>query len=249
MKIDKLRLAEMVARTASKYRTAAIILAAGNSTRMGGKINKQLEHVCDIPVLAHTLIAYQRCKLIEEIVVVTRPQDFDAVFAIAKQYGISKLHHIAAGGSTRQESAKRGMSKLDPAIRYVAIADGARCLITPEQIAKVCLRAYRYQAASAAHQISDTVKRTNAVGMVKETVDRNNLWQAQTPQIFHTSLYTAALMRADSDDFKVTDDNSLIEHLGYQVRMVECGRENIKITTKEDLPMAEAILSYRSAKK
>jgi 2-C-methyl-D-erythritol 4-phosphate cytidylyltransferase len=248
MKIDQLKLAQMVARTARKYRTGAIILAAGNSTRMGGKINKQLEPVCNIPVLAHTLMAYQRCKLIEEIVVVTRPQDFEAVLEIAKQYGISKLRHIAAGGSTRQESAKNGMNKLSPVIRYVAIADGARCLITPQQIAKVCLRAYRYQAASAAHQISDTVKRTNAVGMVKETVDRNNLWQAQTPQIFHASLYTAALIRAEDDGFKVTDDNSLIEHLGYQVRMVECGRENIKITTKEDLPMAEAILSYRSAK-
>lgn len=249
MKIDQLKLAEMVARTARKYRTAAIILAAGNSTRMGGKINKQLEPVSDIPVLAHTLMAYQRCKLIEEIVVVTRPQDFDAVFAISKQYGISKLRHIVAGGATRQESAKHGMSKLSEKIRYVAIADGARCLITPTQIAKVCLRAYRYQAASAAHLISDTIKRTNATGMVKETVDRNNLWQAQTPQIFHTALYTAALIRAEDDDFKVTDDNSLIEHLGYQVRMVECGYENIKITTKEDLFVAEAILNYRRTQK
>ena len=249
MKLDKLKLAEMVARTARSCRTAAIILAAGNSTRMGGKINKQLEPLCDVPVLAHTLMAYQRCMLIEEIVVVTRPQDFDAVFAIAKEYGISKLKHIAAGGATRQESAKRGMSKLDPAIRYVAIADGARCLITPSQIAKVCMRAYRYRAASAGHLVSDTLKRTNAVGMVKETVDRNNLWQAQTPQIFHTSLYTAALLRADSDKFEVTDDNSLIEHLGYQVRMVECGRENMKITTRDDLAMAEAILTYRGAKK
>ena len=116
---------------------------------------------------------------------------------------------------------------------------------TPE-IAKVCLRAYRYQAASAAHQISDTVKRTNAVGMVKETVDRNNLWQAQTPQIFHTSLYTAALIRAEDDGFKVTDDNSLIEHLGYQVRMVECGRENIKITTPFDLLLGVTILEARA---
>lgn len=249
MKIDQVKLTQMVAQTARKYRTGAIILAAGNSTRMGGKINKQLEPVCNIPVLAHTLMAYQRCKLIEEIVVVTRPQDFNAVFEIAKQYEISKLRHIAAGGATRQESAKHGIEKLSPEIHYVAIADGARCLITPQQITKVCLRAYRYHAASAAHQISDTVKRANAAGMVKETVDRNNLWQAQTPQIFHTSLYTAALMRAEGDNFKVTDDNSLIEHLGYQVRMVECGSENIKITTREDLSLAEAILMYRSAKK
>lgn len=248
MKIDKTRIAEWVLTAAKNNYTAAIILAAGNSTRMGGKINKQLEPLCGIPVLAHTLMSYQRCKLIREIVVVTRPQDFDAVYKIAEEYGIDKMTHIVAGGSTRQESAKKGMRKLSDEVRYVAIADGARCLTTPAQIAKVCLRAYRYKAASAAHQVTDTVKRTTTLGMTRETVDRNNLWQAQTPQIFHTSLYTAALYQAEKDGFSVTDDNSLIEHLGYQVRMVECGLQNIKITTAEDLPQAEAILEYRSKK-
>lgn len=246
MLTDNIQLAERFLETARAKYTAAIILAAGNSTRMGGKINKQLETLCGVPVLGHTLMAYQRCKLIREIVVVTRPQDFDSVYEIAKQYGISKLTSIAAGGATRQESAKRGMRKLSPDVRYVAIADGARCLITPSQITRVCLRAYRYQAASAAHKIADTVKRTTSLGMTRETVDRENLWQAQTPQVFHTALYTAALYQADKDGFSVTDDNSLIEHLGYGVRMVECGSQNIKITTPEDLPLAEAILQYRS---
>lgn len=243
---DKIELAERFLETVKAKHTAAIVLAAGNSTRMGSGINKQLEELCGIPVLGHTLMAYQKCKLIREIVVVTRPEDFEAVYQIAKQYGISKLTGIARGGATRQESAKRGMSKLSPDVRYVAVADGARCLITPLQITRVCLRAYRHQAASAAHRIADTVKRTTSLGMTKETVDRNNLWQAQTPQVFHTALYTAALYQADKDNFTVTDDNSLIEHLGYQVRMVECGAQNIKITTKEDLPLAEAILRYRS---
>ena len=243
-----IKLAEKIHYAAKKNYTAAIILAAGNSTRMGGKINKQLEPLCGIPVLAHTLMAYQKCLLIREIVVVTRPQDFADVYEIRNRYGIKKMTHIVAGGATRQESAARGMSKLSDAVRYVAIADGARCLTTPEQIAKVCLRAYRFQAASAAHLISDTVKRTTTGGMTRETVDRKNLWQAQTPQIFHHTLYTAALARAQSDGFQVTDDNSLIEHLGYQVRMVECGRENIKITTADDLPLAEAILEYRRSK-
>lgn len=245
---DKLQLAEKFLETAQAKSTAAIILAAGNSTRMGGKINKQLEPLCGIPVLAHTLLAYQKCKLIREIVVVTRPRDFDEVYKIAKKYEICKLTGIVAGGSTRQESAKRGMSKLSEDINYVAIADGARCLITPAQITQVCLRAYLHQAASAAHQVTDTVKRTTSLGMSKETVDRENLWQAQTPQVFHTALYTAALYQADKDGFKVTDDNSLIEHLGYSVRMVECGIQNIKITTPEDLPLAEAILAKRSMK-
>lgn len=248
MKPNKLRLVQWALSTAEKNYTAAVIVAAGNSTRMGGKTNKQFLELLGIPVLAHTLMAYQRCKLIREIVVVTKPENFETVYNIAKEYKITKLNALAAGGATRQESAKNGMAKLGDNVRYVAIADGARCLTTPEQIAKVCMRAYRYQAASAAHLVADTVKRTNSSAMSLETVDRNNLWQAQTPQIFHTALYQAALYKADEDAFTVTDDNSLIEHLGYQVRMVECGIENIKITTQDDLPLAEAILQYRSAK-
>ncbi len=247
--LQKQQIAALFVRTAKKKKTAAIILAAGSSTRMGGGINKQLEPLCEIPVLAHTLMAYQKCILIREIIVVTRPQDFKAVYELRNRYGISKLKHIVAGGATRQKSAKNGMCKLSNGIRYVAFADGARCLTTPEQIAKVCLSAYRHQAASAAHQLSDTIKRTNATGMSRETVDRKNLWQAQTPQIFHRSLYTAALERAQSDNYQATDDNALIEHLGYRVRMVECGAANLKITTPEDLPLAEAILTYRNRSK
>lgn len=242
---DQIKAAETLLRAAQRNYTAAIVLAAGNSTRMGG-INKQLEPLCDVPVLAHTLMAYQNCILIREIVVVTRPCDFEAVYELRNRYGIKKMTHIVAGGATRQESAANGMSRLSDRVRYVAIADGARCLTTPEQIIQVCLRAYRFHAASAGHRISDTVKRTTTGGMTHETIDRKNLWQAQTPQVFHHSLYIAALARAQSDGFQVTDDNSLIEHLGYRVRMVECGNENIKITTRDDLSLAEAILQHRS---
>ncbi len=245
MKVNVLDVAQTVANAAMKTKTAAVILAAGSSTRMSGK-NKQLEKLDGTPVLAHTLLAYQRCPMISQIVVVTRPQDFDAVKEIYKQYRITKMTHIACGGKTRQESAMRGVAKLDAAVGYVAIADGARCLITPEQITKVCLYAYRHEAASAAHLISDTVKRTNATGMTVENVDRKHLWAVQTPQVFHTSLYTAAMLRAETDGIEVTDDNSLIEHLGYQVHLVECGASNMKITTPDDLSLAEAILKARS---
>lgn len=241
--------ADVIYNTITNNRTAAVILAAGNSTRMGKGVNKQFQKLCGVPVLAHTLLAYQRCALIREIVVVTRPQDFQEIYRIAKTYKIKKLRHIVAGGASRQESAERGLEKLDADVKYVAIADGARCLTTPEQIARVCLRAYRQKAASAAHLISDTVKRANSLGVVKATVDRTGLWQVQTPQVFHTSLYTAALYRAKADGVSVTDDNSLIEHLGYRVQLVECGMENLKITTPADLAMAEAILTYREGQK
>lgn len=229
--------------------TAAIILAAGSSTRMGSGINKQFQLINGIPVLAHTLLAYQRCILIREIIVVAQPKDFDAIYKISQAYQIKKLRHIIAGGATRQESAARGFSKLSGNIRFVAIADGARCLTTPEQITKICLRAYRHKAASAGHMISDTVKRTNSLGGIQETVDRTGLWQAQTPQVFHTSLYNAALHHAAAESFEATDDNSLVEKLGYRIQMVECGIENLKITTLDDLILADAIIQYREAHK
>ncbi|MBQ7336323.1 MAG: 2-C-methyl-D-erythritol 4-phosphate cytidylyltransferase [Clostridia bacterium] len=229
--------------------TAAVILAAGSSTRMGKAINKQLHRINGVPALAYTMMAYQQCPLIREIVVVTRKEDFEEVYSMAKAYGIKKLTQLVVGGATRQESAKRGVNKLGAHVKYVAIADGARCLTTPQQIAKVCMMAYRHKAACAAHLLSDTVKRATVLGIVQETVDRTGLWQVQTPQVFHTSLYQAALIKAEQDNFAVTDDASLVEHLGYQVRLVECGRSNIKITTLEDIPLATAILNYRGYKK
>ncbi len=242
-------IASSVVNTFVKNQTAAVILAAGNSTRMGKDVNKQLQLVCGIPVLAHTLLAYQRCVLIHEIIIVARPQDFKEITKLCKRYKITKLRALAVGGETRQESAHRGVRKVSPGCKYVAIADGARCLTTSAQIAKVCLRAYRQKAAAAAHLISDTVKRTSTLGMVKETVDRTNLWQVQTPQIFHTSLYLAAQYRAKEEKFEGTDDCSLIENLGYKVQLVECGPENIKITTPDDLVIAEALMTYRGEKK
>lgn len=233
-----------LADAAKKYTTGAVILAAGNSTRMGG-VNKQTEVLAGKPVLAHTLLAYQKCPLIREIVVVTRPQDFNKVLEIAKTYRIRKLKKITAGGATRQESSKKGVNKLSADIRYVAIADGARCLITPDGIARVCLKAYKHKAASAAHKVADTMKRATPTGAVTETVDRENLWAVQTPQVFHTALYHAAVFHAERTGFSGTDDNSLVEHLGYRSRLVECGYDNLKITTGDDLAIAEAILAYR----
>lgn len=243
------KIAETVHELLPETYTAAVILAAGNSTRMGENVNKQLCKVNGIPVLAHTLMAYQKCPLIREIVVVTRPDQFEEVYAMSKKYKISKLKKLAKGGETRQESAKLGVAKLGAHVKFVAIADGARCLTTPTTIAKVCLTAYRHMAACAGHAVSDTLKRATLLGNVRETVDRTGLWQAQTPQVFQTSLYQAALIKAEEDRFVATDDASLIEHLGYQVQMVECGLANIKITTPADLPLAQAIMDYRSKKK
>lgn len=243
---------QQIVETVHKYLpdsiTAAVILAAGNSKRMGS-VNKLFYRINGIPVLAHTLIAYQKCPLIREIVVVAKPEDFGKIQGLKQQYGITKLTQMAAGGETRQESAKNGVEKLSDKVKYIAIADGARCLTTPTQITKVCLSAYRQMAACAAHKVTDTVKRATVLHNTTETVARDNLWEMQTPQVFHSSLYKAAMLKAQDEDTTVTDDASLVEKLGYRVHLIECGIGNIKITTIEDIPLAEAVINYRNRNK
>ena len=230
----------------TQYKTAALILAAGNSTRMGGDISKQFMKIDGVPVLALTLIAYQKTPRISEIIVASRMEDFDEIAKIREQYGISKLRQVVAGGKDRQESAERAFSKISDDIRYVAIADGARCLITPQEITDVCLTAYRHRAASAAQRVVGTVKRTTPRGAVLETVDRRNLWEAQTPQVFHVALYTAALKKLKASGYSaVTDDNEIVERMGCKVQLVECSKQNMKITTPEDIAIATAILKMR----
>ena len=228
-----------------KNYTTALILAAGSSSRMGAKISKQFLEVSGIPVLARTLLAYEKCALIREIVVVTRSQDKELVQDLVDQYDISKCKAIVPGGADRAESARNGMNAVSSNTKFLAVADGARCLTTPLQIARVCLCAYKNKAASAGYPITDTVKRTGVLGNVKETVERENLWAVQTPQVFALPLYAAATARAQADHFSPTDDNGLIEHMGYGVRLVDCGKENIKITLPTDIRLAEAILAAR----
>ncbi len=239
---------QQIVETVHKYlpdsATAAVILAAGDSKRMGN-INKLFYRINGVPVLAHTLIAYQKSPLIREIVVVAKPEDFSKIQEIKQKYGISKLIHLANGGETRQDSAKNGVEKLGDDIKYVAIADAARCLTTPTQITKVCLSAYREMAACAAHKVTDTIKRATVLHNTTETIDRKELWEMQTPQVFNTSLYKAAMIRADENKLAATDDATLVEGLGYRVHLIECGIGNIKITTVEDIPFAEAVLNYR----
>lgn len=246
--IAKIADAVMIAAEAiEKNYTTAIILAAGNSSRMAAGQNKQLAVIHGKPVLAHTLLAYQNCPLIREIIVVTKENDFETVRNMREQYAITKLKKLVTGGADRQASAKNGFENIGAKTRFVAIADGARCLTTSEQISKVCLAAYRHNAASAAHLVNDTLKRATILGTVTETVDRENLWQVQTPQVFQISLYAAALAKAKRDGLTVTDDNALIENLGYSVYLTECGASNFKVTTADDLPLAEAILRYRGS--
>ena len=140
----------------------------------------------------------------------------------------------------------RGFEKISDRSEFVAIHDGARCLITIDAIDKVLRAAYSWGAATAASHISDTVKRGGFGDFIEDTIDRDSLWRVQTPQVFKTELYRAAAYTAESEGFKATDDNMLVEHIGFRVKLVDCGTGNIKITTPTDLAVAEVLLREES---
>lgn len=219
---------------------SAVIVAAGNSTRMG--TNKQLLMLGDRPVIAHTLAAFQRASVIDEIVLVTRAEDEGILRDIAAQYGITKLTAVVSGGAERQESVANGVAACRADAAYFAIHDGARPLITPELIAAVVEAAGRDGAAAAAVRVKDTIKVADERGFIVDTPDRATLWSVQTPQVFERALYLDALARARESGLRVTDDCRLAEAAGYAVRLVEGSYANLKITTPEDIPMAEGWL-------
>ena len=225
--------------------TTAIIAAGGSSARFDSALTKQMTPVCGVPMIVHTLLAFQNCDCIHEIVVCAKKSEMECYEKFGKDYGITKLTAVVAGGETRQESVINGLNAINDKSKYVAIADGARCLITPEQITSVCRSAYKYGAATAAHKATDTVKIADKKGFIDSTADRETVWLAQTPQVFKTKLYRAAAYTALKKDYVVTDDNMLAEYVKHPVRLVECGANNIKITTVDDMTVASAILEER----
>ena len=241
------RVIRMLARK-KRPRTAAIILAAGVGSRMQSRDGrtKQTMTVCGLPLVVHTVRAFDRCPYIDDIILVCRREERALLEAWMREYGIRKFRRSVVGGSTRQMSAIAGFEAIDgERVRFVAIHDAARCLITSDMIADVVSAAYAHRAASAATRVHDTVKRANGAGDVLGTVDRRDLWLAQTPQVFSADLYRAAAYTAAQAGFAATDDMMLCERIGQTVRLIDCGEENFKITTPTDLARAEFVLSRR----
>lgn len=225
--------------------TAAVIVAGGSGTRMGTEVTKQMLDLCGKPVVVHTLLAYQNTPCIKEIVVAAREDEIDIYQGFKQKYGITKLTAVVPGGVTRQASALAGVEAVSDKVRYVAIADAARCLTTPEEISEVCRVAYKTDAASAGIPATDTVKVVDKAGYIAGTPERALCWQAQTPQVFRHALYLAASYAAIEHKFTATDDNSLIEFVKHPVKMVKCSKQNIKITEPDDLTYAQMILKQR----
>lgn len=228
-----------------KGSAAAVILAAGHGTRFGGVVPKQLETVAGVPVVVRSLTAFASSPLVDEIVLVVTPGECALYEALCEQYKIGKMKAVVEGGFCRMDSAIAGMEAISDSVKYIAVHDAARCLVTEKMIADVFDAVYSSGAAIAATRARDTLKSADKKNTVTETVPRENIWYATTPQIFEANLYRAAAYVTRRDGLDVTDDASMVEHIGRGVSLVDIGATNIKITYPEDVAIAEAILRYR----
>ena len=220
--------------------TTAIILAAGKSERMGAGTDKEFLSLVAKPVVAWSLIAFERCAEIDRIVLVVRKDQILASKAVVKMFGISKIDKIVAGGTKRSDSVQAGLAACDSDTRYVVIHDGARPLITSDVIAEVVKTVKRTPAVTVGRKMVDTVKRVEKGTVVAETIDRSKVWSVQTPQAFQFRVLRDAYAKLESKD--VTDDCQVVELAGETVKIVENNKPNLKITTVEDLQVAGALL-------
>lgn len=225
-----------------KFFTSAIIAASGNSTRMGLNISKQLIEIGGKPCIEHTLKAFEDCDVIDEIVVVCRQVDIDSISKIADKF--SKVKAVVTGGDTRAQSVCNGVDACSENAQFFAIHDGARPLVTKEDITKVVNTAYKTFAATLGTPVTDTIKVVSD-DIIQSTPDRSRLRAVQTPQVFEQNLYRKAIDNCTQNNLSVTDDCSMVEAMGIEVTVVQGSGENIKLTTKTDLVFAEAILKSR----
>ena len=220
-------------------KTAAILVAAGSSARMkSGGASKTMMEIGGEPVLSRTLRAFENAACISKIVIVARARDFDAIQKSSAF--VTKPLTITEGGKERQDSVSNGAALCGDA-EYIAVHDAARPFITPEEIETVCADAEKYGAATLAVPVKDTIKVAAADGTVCATPERSTLRAIQTPQVFRLSLYKEALCLAKNAGKQYTDDCQLIEAAGGKVYLTPGDYKNIKITTPEDLLVAEAV--------
>ena len=222
----------------------AIIPAGGSGQRMGLGTPKQFMTLAGLPLLVHTLRAFSNTPAISAILVAVPAAEITRTEELLRQYGIAKIHAVVAGGATRQESVQRGLAAVPPECELVVVHDAARPLVTPELIAACIAAAEKHGAAIAAVPVKDTLKRAASGQLIAATVARDELWQAQTPQVMRRELLEAAYTAAERDHFVGTDEASLLEHHGCPVALVAGSETNLKITRPEDLTLAEALLMH-----
>lgn len=222
---------------------SAVIVSAGNSTRMGG-VNKQFLELDGAPVIANTITAFQKSSIIDEIIIVTRECDIKEVSKLVEKYEFTKVTNIVAGGETRQLSVYNGVASTSNIADLVVIHDGARPLVTNRAITETIKSAAEFGTAATGVKVKDTVKVVDDNDNIIDTPDRTYMRFIQTPQVFNKKLYLDAVNSVE-DSKNFTDDCKLLEAYGKTVKFVDGDYENIKITTPEDIELAESYLKRR----
>jgi 2-C-methyl-D-erythritol 4-phosphate cytidylyltransferase len=222
-------------------KVGAVIVAAGESRRMGG-IDKMWAELAGKPVIAHTINVFQSCDFVDQIVTVFHRTKLEDGQKLIAQTCSGKPVQTCPGGERRQDSVASGLSQFH-ACDWIIIHDGARPLVTVETIEKGLKAAAETGAAIAAMPVKDTIKNVSEGMFVSQTLSRKELWGVQTPQVFRYDIITEAYRRIHDD---VTDDAMMVERMGIAVKVFQGSYDNIKITTPEDVAIAECLLSYRS---
>lgn len=223
---------------------AALVPAAGRSRRMGGT-DKLTALLGGEPVLHRTLWALDNARLVDEIVVAVSPDRLEEIAALCVRAGVKKPLRVVEGGESRAQSVLMAALAASDRCELLAVHDGARPLIRGEQVDDMVRLGQKTYAAAPALPVTDTVKVADTAGVVQSTPDRRSLYAVQTPQVFQANLLKAALQSAVEANAEITDDCSAVERLGKTVYLVPGWRENIKITTQEDLMLAETFLRER----
>lgn len=219
---------------------SAIIVAAGSGTRLQADRPKQFLEIAGRPLIFHTLERFENCAAIDEIILVLSENEIENFKTLAADQNLKKLNKIIAGGKTRAESVFNGLQAVDEKCQTVAVHDGARPLVTPEEISVVVQKAKEAGAACLTAKVTDTIKQVKGE-KITGTIDRERLRRALTPQCFKIEILREAFETADFSE-AVTDECFLVEKAGYEIAFVDGSAKNIKITTREDFEIAEIFL-------
>ncbi len=218
----------------------AIIVAAGSGTRFGADVPKQFLEIGGKPVLIHTLERFEMCAAIDKIVLVLAESEIENFQKTLQRFYLRKLGKIITGGNTRAESVRNAINSLDKNVEIVAVHDGARPLVSSEEITQTIEKASEKGAACLVGKITDTIKQIENDKIIG-TIDRESLRRAQTPQTFRIEILQKAF--ADGNfDASATDECFLVEKAGFEIFITEGSTKNIKITTREDFALAEKLL-------
>ena len=223
---------------------SAVVVAAGSSTRMG--MDKLMLPLDETPVIVYTLRAVRAAPSVGEIILVTREDLIVPMSQLCQDYAISKVAKVVRGGASRTQSVRLGTLEVSGDAQVIAIHDGARPFVSAEVIERAVAQAMETGAAAPAVPVKDTIKVAHD-GVVESTPDRACLFAVQTPQVFESSLIKAALQKALDDGLELTDDCAAVERLGMKVALTRGDERNIKLTTPEDLAVAQAILELEGA--